>query len=663
MLRRLSWQRLIWPLFIFPILLTSTTRYASAGIGFQPVSGHELSMTSEPAAPGAPAIILYRQVDRDDNSRVTHQDNYFRIKILTDAGRSYADVEIPFIKGTFDVSNIHARSIAPDGAITNYEGKVFEKTIVKARGLKYLAKVFTLPNVQKGSIIEYFYTDDFSDNYIFDSRWILSHDLFTKDAKFSLKTYQPQYGSVGIHWSWRSLPPGTSAPVEGPDKVIRLEAHDIPAFQTEDYMPPEDELKSRVDFIYSLEPPEQDKNKFWLQVGKKRYEQLNSFLGKRGSLQSVVAQTVSPTDDPETKLRKLYARVQQLRNTSYEYRKTAQEEKRDTSKTNKNIEDVWKHGYGNGVELTWLYLGLVRDAGFEAYGVWVSDRMRYFFDPTQMDALRLDSNVMLVKLNGKDIYCDPGAAFAPFGLVEWYETGVQGLRLDKDGGTWIRTPLPDSSVSQIIRRADLKANTEGDVEGKLTVTYTGLEALTRRADLRHEDDQAKKKYLEDVVKSYISASADVDLTNQPDWTSSSPQLVAEFKVKIPGWISSAGKRALLPVGLFSASEKGLFDHADRIHPVYFEFPFQKSDDITIELPDGMEIGNLPTPAKTPAGSVAYTLTASKDKNTLHINRTLRVDVLILSVDQYAQLRRFFQFVRTGDDAQVMVLPQTAQASK
>ncbi len=204
---------------------------------------------------------------------------------------------------------------------------------------------------------------------------------------------------------------------------------------------------------------------------------------------------------------------------------------------------------------------------------------------------------------------------------------------------------------------------EGDVEGKLMVTYTGLEALTRRADQRHEDDQAKKKYLEDVVKSYISASADVDLTNRPDWTSSSPQLGAEFKVKIPGWIASAGKRGLLPVGLFSATEKGLFDHADRIHPVYFEFPFQKSDDITIELPAGMTIGNLPAPVKSPAGNVAYSLTTAKDKNTLHINRILRVDLLILSVDQYAQLRRFFQYVRTTDDAQVMVQPQMAQASK
>jgi len=153
------------------------------------------------------------------------------------------------------------------------------------------------------------------------------------------------------------------------------------------------------------------------------------------------------------------------------------------------------------------------------------------------------------------------------------------------------------------------------------------------------------------------------LTNQPDWKSSSPQLVAEFKVKIPGWISSAGKRGLLPVGMFSASEKGLFDHADREHPIYFEFPFQKSDDITIELPEGMVIGNLPAPVKTPVGSVSYSLTAEKDKNTLHLARTLRVDMLLLAVNQYPNLRRFFQFVRTGDDAQVMVQPQLAEASK
>ena len=65
------------------------------GDEWQPISQEELKMTSMAEAPGAPAVILYRQVDRDDG-RTPHENTYVRIKILTEEGRKYANVEIPF---------------------------------------------------------------------------------------------------------------------------------------------------------------------------------------------------------------------------------------------------------------------------------------------------------------------------------------------------------------------------------------------------------------------------------------------------------------------------------------------------------------------------------------------------------------------------------------
>src|SRR5208283_5654511 len=181
---------------------------AKAGIGFQPVSPDELKMTSEPLAPGAPAIILYRQVDRDDNIHSAHEDNYFRIKILTEEGRKHADIEIPFFKGREEVVNVKARTIKPDGSIVNFDGKVFEKELVKGRGLKVLAKTFTLSDVQVGGIIEYFYKVDFEEYYLFESHWILSDELFTKKAQFSLKPSTGTYKSFTLRWAWHALPPG-----------------------------------------------------------------------------------------------------------------------------------------------------------------------------------------------------------------------------------------------------------------------------------------------------------------------------------------------------------------------------------------------------------------------------------------------------------------------
>jgi len=649
-------------------VILAVGNYCPVGVraseGFPPISPEDLKMTSEPLAPGAPAIILYRQVDRDDNGHTSHEDNFIRIKILTEEGRKYADVEIPFVRGSNDLVHLRARTIRPDGSVTDFDGKVFEKTIVKARGLKFLAKTFTLPGVQPGCIIEYSFTYDFKEYSLYESNWILSQELFTKSAKFSLKPYQGSFENP-FRVSWRPrLPPGTAPPQEGNDRdhIVRMEAKNIAAFQVEDFMPPENELKARVDFVYSDEAFEPDVDKYWKKVGKKLTGQVETFVGKRKAMDDALAQIAAPSDPPEVKLRKIYDRVQQLRNTSYELRKTDQEEKRDKEKEPANVDEVWKRGYGNGTDLDWLFLGLVRAAGFEAYAVFVSDRRNYFFSAKSMDRRKLDSSVVLVKVNGKDVYFDPGAAFTPFGLLEWPETGVAGLRLDKDGGTWIQSTLPLSSDSQIERKAKLQLSENGDLEGKLTVTFTGLQAMSRRVEEIHSDDVEKKKYLEEQVKEYIPAAVELDLINQPDWKSSSPPLVAEFSLKIPGWVAGAGRRALLPVGIFSAPEKHVFEHTNRVFPLYFEFPSEKLDDVTIDLPLGWQVQTLPPPQKQDGHIVVYSLQAEKDASSVHLSRKLTVDLLLLDVKYYGALRNFFQVVRTGDEEQIVLQPGSASAS-
>ena len=139
---------------------------------WQPISPEELKMTSLPEAPGAAAVILYKQVDRNDagiqRGRGAGEYNYVRIKVFTEEGRKYANVEIPFLKQRSSISTIRARTVRPDGTIANFDGKVYEELVEKTKGEKYLAKKFTLPDVQPGSIIEYHYNIDFEDYYILD---------------------------------------------------------------------------------------------------------------------------------------------------------------------------------------------------------------------------------------------------------------------------------------------------------------------------------------------------------------------------------------------------------------------------------------------------------------------------------------------------------------
>src|SRR5439155_12818316 len=105
--------------------------------GFQPISLDELKVTSEPQAPGAPAIILDREVNRDDRGLTAHEDDYYRIKILKEEGRKYADIEIPYFNENGNkIINLHARTIRPDGSTTNFDGKIFDKVIEKSKGFR-----------------------------------------------------------------------------------------------------------------------------------------------------------------------------------------------------------------------------------------------------------------------------------------------------------------------------------------------------------------------------------------------------------------------------------------------------------------------------------------------------------------------------------------------
>jgi len=623
---------------------------------WQPISPEELKMTSLPEAPGAPAIILYRQVDRDDsNYRIPHEYNYVRAKIFTEEGRKYADAEIPYAKDQANIVNVRARTIHPDGTIVNFDGKIYDKEIVKSNKFKYLAKTFTFSDVQPGSIIEYHYMIDFLEGYVYDSRWILSDELFTRHGKFTLNPSM----DFALHWSWpNGLPAGAVPPAEtkGVHPIVVMEANNIPSFELEDDMPPEDAMKYRVDFTYTEERVESDPERFWKKEGKKQNDKVESFVGKKKAMEEAVGTIVAAGDSPEVKVQKIYARVQKIRNTSFEVQKTEQEQKRSQEKNGGNAEDVWKRGYGTGDDITLLFLGLARAAGLDASAARISTRDDHFFSKNIMRASDLRTFVAVVKLNEKDVYYDPGVQFTPCGLLPWWETNVPGLKLDKEGGAWIMTSVPGSSDSQIARSADLKLTQEGSLEGKLTVTYSGLEAASLRMEQRHEDDTTRKKLLEDQVRRSIPAAIEVELTNKPDWTSSDAKLVAEFDLKVPGWVSGAGSRAFFPVGLFGGVEKHIYEHSARTQPLYYHFMSQKADDVTIELPLGWKVSSMPKPGDRDAKLLVYSMKMDEKNGTLHLERHLRSDLIMLEPKYYPTVRSFYQSVRTGDEGQIVLQP-------
>lgn len=105
---------------------------------------------------------------------------YRRIKILNAAGlapgKGYSDVEIALGPGE-SLKDLRARTIHADGGSVDFQGKAFEKTTVKARGIKYSSRSFTMPEVTVGSIVEYKYLIALPLHVVSDTEWPIQSTL------------------------------------------------------------------------------------------------------------------------------------------------------------------------------------------------------------------------------------------------------------------------------------------------------------------------------------------------------------------------------------------------------------------------------------------------------------------------------------------------------
>src|SRR2546423_5568088 len=299
-----------------------------------PITPQDLQVKEVPGNPGASAIQLYYANFINDST--LSEFVYHRIKVLTEKGKSWADVEIPFAKDIYDIKDLKARTIRPDGSIVEFTGKPFEKTIIKGQGIKLLVKAFTLPEVRVGSIIEYKYRTVY-DRSLTSDNWIVQHDLFTVRESFTFKPYEGALAGAdfeaGSRLAWVALHLSKSNEIKRKGNNAELEMQNVPAFESEGLMPPQNNYKTSVHFFY-LAPDISSADKYWESVGKRWNESIEHFIGNHKEARDAAIQVIGDETDPEKKLRKLYARAQQIRNLSYERERSAEELKKEKIKDN-----------------------------------------------------------------------------------------------------------------------------------------------------------------------------------------------------------------------------------------------------------------------------------------------------------------------------------------
>lgn len=638
--------------FVLALFLLINSSFAFAGVDWQPVNPAELEMKDLPEQPGAPAFILYHE--EIDNDHQHFHAVYMRVKVLTEAGRKYADVQIPYYRSDTTITDIHGRTIHPDGSIVEFQGKPFDKDYVKSKTIKLKMKTFSLPDVQVGSILEYRYTERYGDHMLWAPRWVLQEDLFQRKEHFSFTATSEDimmpHGEIGhgLAYSWR-LPKDVE--VKNSHDRYDLDAANMAPYVDEEHMPPSLPYKYYVRFYYRAVA---NSGQFWNEEGKYWSKDVDRFVGKKGGVAETVNSIVAPGDSPEQKVKKIYAYTANIDNLSFHPQRTEQEQKVLGQRENRGAEDVLRQKIGDRDDITRLFVAMVRAAGIPAWVMAVTDRSETLFEHNYLAMDQLEAEIAIVQLNGKDVFLDPGTRFCPYGILNWKYSATKGIRQTPSGGTELApTPLPDYMTALTKRVARFRLNDQGQVEGSMAVGFFGQEALQRRLQGLHTDDVGRTKILEDEAKSWLPAEAQISMTKPPDWNAQDAPLVVEYKVSSPMLIS-AGKRVLLPADIFVYERPPMFPHNERVHPVYFEYPSATADDVKITLPAGLEVENLPASVSTKLDYALYKADRTQDKNVITSTRNLAIANFVIGPADYKTIKGFYDKVKEYDDQQVLL---------
>ncbi len=625
-------------------------------------------MTSDPKAPGADAVFL--DVEEIANDPLHYQSFYYRIKVLTEKGKELATVGLPYLKGDKKVTDIKGRTIHADGTVIPLTVKPEDLTVTKTGEMQIGKKVFTLPGVEVGSILEYSYDLRYDDDEVSSPTWEIQRPYFVHKAHYSFTPF-PSFMPNGtpnaatsryvidergreahsLIW-WNQLPPGATVKTSV-NGSYSLDVTDVPPIPDEAWMPPIQSFLYRVNFDYSFA---HDANDYWMSESKLWSKDVDKFAEPSKAIKAADDGLIAPGDSDMDKAKKLYAAVEALDNTDYSRQKTATEMKQLKIKQAKHAEDTWAQKSGTSEDIAMLYLAMLRAAGLTAYATKVVDRDEGVFDPARMSLNQLDTTLVVLSIGGQETVLDPGEKMCPFGTLNWRHSGARGLGQSSQGVGISTTPEQAYKLNSVNRLADLALDAHGGITGQIQIVMTGQEALRwRQFALRNDGDELKKRFehdeLEGVLPEGVEAHVDHFLAvDQPD-----VNLIAV--VKVTGSMGTAtAKRMMLP-GLFFATRghAPFVNEEKRLEPVDMHYANRITDDVTYHLPPGAAVeGGLQDTSVTWQGHAMLILKSKAGPDKIEIANSLARGFSIAKPEEYQDLRGFYQKVDAAEQAQLVL---------
>ncbi len=615
------------------------------------VSKEELLMDSCEFYSNADAVVLFNignvRIEYNNTMGFIYQfEMHQRIKILTKAGKKYANRKIRYYKGK--VKRFEDKISGFKAYTYNLEGDKITKTKLTKKE-KYYNELndyrqelsFVMPNVKKGSVIEI--------KYKLTSRMLGSLKTWYFQDKIPVK-YSNFWYAVPELLKYQVNNYGNYFPKETKDKYRTMHVSDysvnetgkeftmknITPLEEEPYMGNSTNALSRIEFNLVYINSDYGYN---IDIGT-TYEKLNENLAKdfmfgkrlsKGRFSKKWKKELSGKSDYE-KLEFILKKIQNNTNWDKHYHFLSEI----------SGGTLYKKKEGDIADINLTLIAALKYHGLKVYPVILRTRDKGIPNPVYPDKWSFNYVIALVEIDGKEILCD-ATLDTPPGLIRKECINNKGWLVDKKGGRWIDLTKDAFKTVSILYNSKIRNDS---IVNDALIQFKDYFAYDINS--AYENGGLEKHFRELLSDWEIENLSFEDSNNSK---------VFKVKLKFKKEIEDEDLILIDPFPMYVDKENP-FKREKRNSVMDFIFKQNYNMVFNMETPKGYNVevpGNIQL--KTEDNSINYLYIASKTPQKAAFINKLRFKKTMFAPTEYDIVKTFFEKITSSNNSTIVLKKQ------
>jgi len=571
---------------------------------FGKISREELELAEYAPDKEAEAVVLFDM----GKSHFVKSPDFFdviferitRVKILTDAGVKWAEVEIPFYQegDIFEkVYDIEAYTYNLENGSLTKNPLELSNVFTEKVNQYWDVKKFALPNVKKGSVIEYKYSVSSQNKFNFrdwEFQWripVIYSEYVAKMIPFYEYTFIFQGASkFDVYESYvdKGLPrqlgaAGAFREDTFQDMVYRFGMKNVPAFRDEEFISSINDYIIKIDFqlskYHSLNGAQIEIITTWDKLIKEllAHSDFGKYISRSESMAGKIPELAGLSQKPD--IEKFNAALDYVKmNFNWNVM--------NAKFASKSPKQFTGDKFGNSADINLFTVGLLRGLGIESYPVIISTRKHGRIPHDYPFNHFFNYVVILAKIDGNLILSDATEVMSLNDRIPPRCINDRGLIVQKDKVEWINLgALYPSSISTYMQ----VETDENETRVEMIKTATEYDALNYRNSYTDKIETIRQKIASpsiEVIDSTIEVQNYIDKTKP---------------YKLRYCFTAKPETANDKIYLSPFFEETLTDNPlkqkERRYPIDMVYPHKRTFVTSIKKPEGCQVEFLPVDVK------------------------------------------------------------------